>query len=43
MSMEDFLVYAKFFDVDGVSLESCFFLSFDKAWFKEESAADVMV
>ena len=31
MSMEDFLVFAKKLDVDGVSLESCFFPSFDKA------------
>lgn len=35
MSMEDFLVYAKELDVDGVSLESCFFPSFEEAWFKD--------
>ncbi len=35
MTMEDFLVYAKELDVDGVSLESCFFPSFDEAWFKD--------
>ena len=33
MTMEDFLDFAKKLDVDGVSLESCFFPSFDKAWF----------
>lgn len=33
LSMEDFLAYAKFLGVDGVSLESCFFPSFDKGWF----------
>ncbi|MES0361381.1 MAG: sugar phosphate isomerase/epimerase family protein [Anaerolineales bacterium] len=35
MTMEDFLDYAKELDVDGVSLESCFFPSFEKAWFKD--------
>lgn len=35
MTMEDFLVYAKELNVDGVSLESCFFPSFEEAWFKE--------
>lgn len=35
MTMEDFLVYAKELDVDGVSLESCFFPSFEEAWFKD--------
>jgi sugar phosphate isomerase/epimerase len=35
MSMEDFLEYAKFLGVDGVSLESCFFPSFDLGWFAE--------
>lgn len=35
MTMEDFLAYAKYLDVDGVSLESCFFPSFDKGWFKD--------
>jgi 3-oxoisoapionate decarboxylase len=33
LSMEDFLAYARFLGVDGVSLESCFFPSFDKGWF----------
>ena len=31
--MEDFLTFAKKLDVDGVSLESCFFPNFDKGWF----------
>jgi 3-oxoisoapionate decarboxylase len=35
MTMEDFLAYAKYLDVDGVSLESCFFPSFDKGWFAD--------
>jgi sugar phosphate isomerase/epimerase len=35
MTMEDFLDYAKELDVDGVSLESCFFPSFEEAWFKD--------
>jgi sugar phosphate isomerase/epimerase len=35
MTMEDFLVYAKELNVDGVSLESCFFPSFEEAWFKD--------
>ena len=35
MTMEDFLAYAKYLDVDGVSLESCFFPSFDPGWFKD--------
>lgn len=38
MTMEDFLVYAKELDVDGVSLESCFFPSFEEAWFKDLGA-----
>lgn len=38
MTMEDFLAYAKFLDVDGVSLESCFFPSFDEGWFKDLKA-----
>jgi sugar phosphate isomerase/epimerase len=38
MSMEDFLTFAKSLDVDGVSLESCFFPSFDKAWFSDLKA-----
>ena len=33
MTMSDFLSFAKGLDVDGVSLESCFFPSFEKAWF----------
>jgi sugar phosphate isomerase/epimerase len=33
MSMEDFLDFAKDLEVDGVSLESCFFPSFEKEWF----------
>ncbi|MFN8471098.1 MAG: sugar phosphate isomerase/epimerase family protein [Anaerolineae bacterium] len=32
MTMEDFLSFAKTLEVDGVSLESCFFPSFDKEW-----------
>lgn len=35
MTMEDFLDYAKFLGVDGVSLESCFFPSFEKSWFAD--------
>jgi sugar phosphate isomerase/epimerase len=35
MTMEDFLAFAKKMDVDGVSLESCFFPSFDKGWFTD--------
>jgi 3-oxoisoapionate decarboxylase len=35
MTMEDFLDYASFLGVDGVSLESCFFPSFDKGWFTD--------
>ena len=38
MSMGDFLKRAKELDVDGVSLESCFFPSFDPGWFKELKA-----
>jgi sugar phosphate isomerase/epimerase len=38
MSMEDFLVRAKELNVDGVSLESCFFPSTDAAWFKDLKA-----
>lgn len=38
MTMEDFLAYAKELDVDGVSLESCFFPSFEEAWFKDLKA-----
>jgi len=38
MSMEDFLKRAKELNVDGVSLESCFFPSNDAAWFKDLKA-----
>jgi sugar phosphate isomerase/epimerase len=38
MTMEDFLVRAKELKVDGVSLESCFFPSYDKAWFSDLKA-----
>lgn len=33
MTMEDFLDFARKLGVDGVSLESCFFPSFEKEWF----------
>jgi sugar phosphate isomerase/epimerase len=39
MTMQDFLKRAKELDVDGVSLESCFFpANIDKAWFKDLKA-----
>jgi sugar phosphate isomerase/epimerase len=38
MTMEDFLTFAKKLDVDGVSLESCFFPSYDEAWFLDLKA-----
>jgi sugar phosphate isomerase/epimerase len=38
MSMEDFLKRAKELNVDGVSLESCFFPSTEAAWFKDLKA-----
>lgn len=38
MTMEDFLDFAKKLDVDGVSLESCFFPSFEKEWFLDLKA-----
>jgi transposase InsO family protein len=38
MTMEDFLAYAKELDVDGVSLESCFFPSFEDVWLKDLKA-----
>ena len=38
MTMEEFLDFAHELDVDGVSLESCFFPSFDKEWFKDLKA-----
>ena len=38
MTMEDFLDFAHELGVDGVSLESCFFPSMDKAWFADLKA-----
>ncbi len=38
MTMEDFLAFAKRLEVDGVSLESCFFPSFDAGWFADLKA-----
>jgi 3-oxoisoapionate decarboxylase len=38
MTMDDFLDFAKELGVDGVSLESCFFPSFEKEWFAELKA-----
>lgn len=38
MTIEDFLKRAKELDVDGVSLESCFFPSYDEGWLKELKA-----
>lgn len=38
MTMEDFLVRAKELGVDGVSLESCFFPSYDEGWLKDLKA-----
>lgn len=38
MTMEEFLAFAKKLDVDGVSLESCFFPTFDKEWFLDLKA-----
>ncbi len=35
MTMEDFIKRAKELDVDGVSLESCFFPSFDASYLGE--------
>ncbi len=35
MTMGDFLTRAHELEVDGVSLESCFFPSYDEGWFKE--------
>lgn len=32
MTMSEFLAFARSLDVDGVSLESCFFPSYDRAW-----------
>ena len=38
MTMDDFLAFAKELGVDGVSLESCFFPTLDKAWLTELKA-----
>src|SRR5690242_13539647 len=38
MTMEDFLAFARELNVDGVSLESCFFPSMDPAWFQDLKA-----
>jgi len=38
MTMQDFLKRAKELDVDGVSLESCFFPSYDEGWLKDLKA-----
>ena len=38
MTMQGFLALAKELDVDGVSLESVFFPSFEEAWFKDLKA-----
>ena len=38
MTMDDFLDFAKELDVDGVSLESCFFPTMDSAWFADLNA-----
>lgn len=38
MTMQDFLKRAKELDVDGVSLESCFFPCYDEDWLKELKA-----
>lgn len=38
MTMEDFLDFAKELEVDGVSLESCFFPSHDPAWYADLKA-----
>ena len=39
MTTEDFLARAKKFDVDGVSLESCFIKSFDPGYLAELKGA----
>lgn len=39
MTMEDFLAFAKKVGADGVSLESCFFPSFDQGWLGELKAS----
>jgi sugar phosphate isomerase/epimerase len=38
MSMDDFLAFAKELNVDGVSLETCFFPSMEEPWFRELKA-----
>lgn len=38
MTMQDFLKRAKQLEVDGVSLESCFFPTYDEAWLKDLKA-----
>jgi len=38
MTMQDFLRRANELDVDGVSLESCFFPTYDEGWLKELKA-----
>ena len=38
MTMEDFLAFARKLEVDGVSLESCFFPSFEAGWFADLKA-----
>ena len=38
MTMQDFLKRAKEMDVDGVSLESCFFPTYDAGWLKDLKA-----
>jgi 3-oxoisoapionate decarboxylase len=38
MTMQDFLKRAKELDVDGVSLESCFFPRYDEGWLKDLKA-----
>jgi sugar phosphate isomerase/epimerase len=35
MTMEDFLAFARGLEVDGVSLESCFFPTMEASWFRE--------
>ena len=35
MTMEDFLAFARQLEVDGVSLESCFFPTMEASWFRE--------
>lgn len=38
MTMEEFLIRAKELEVDGVSLESCFFPNYDEGWLKNLKA-----